>query len=343
MTPTFGGYLRAVSALAPLVGLVSRPEGRANGITAIVRVRGEEEWIVPCVRSIEAFADEIVVLDNGAGPVTRTRLEELAPSFHGRMQIDRCADLNLVQLSNRGLGRAGYRWVIRWDADMVAHTSGAGDIRHLRGYLLGVDRRRYELIHVAAVEVAGDFFHQLPGLRVRHDGQAVVWSRALRYVLIRRTREVSEVEPHDRILRHRRPVHRALEALRTPPYYRIGRWERPAYFHVNVKPARHMLLRHFWLDWIEAVAAGANVSQEAYVARRVAEEWGVRDLAEAERRYMERYCALLVPFDAAACGPYPDLLRAQLDDPRYRLEYRDGIVTGRWERHEGARGAIPTT
>jgi glycosyltransferase involved in cell wall biosynthesis len=310
---TVRGAVRATLAMAPLVGLVPRPEPRPNGITAVVRVRGEEEWIEPCLRSIEGFADEVVVLDNGAGPLTRARVEALRDVFGERLVIERCPELDLVRLSNRGLARARFRWVVRWDADMVAHTSGPADIRGLGAYLRGRDRRRYELVHVAAVEVAGDLRHQLPGMRTRHDGQVVVWSRALEYVINRRTLDPSELEPHDRVLRGPGPVHRALEALRTPPYYRIARWERPAYFHVNVKPPRHMLLRHFWLDWVDAVAGGSPLSHEAYVARRVADEWGVGDLAEAERRYLERYRALLVPFDAAACGPYPELLRPYLE------------------------------
>ncbi len=39
--------LRTVASFAPLVGLVRRPPERPQGITACVRVKGDEEWIEP--------------------------------------------------------------------------------------------------------------------------------------------------------------------------------------------------------------------------------------------------------------------------------------------------------
>jgi hypothetical protein len=78
---------------------------------------------------------------------------------------------------------------------------------------------------------------------------------------------------------------------------------------------RRLLVRRRYARYVDALAGGARVSQEAYAARRVVEEWGVRDLAEAERLYAERYHALLVPFDEATCGPYPELLRPFLGNP----------------------------
>jgi glycosyltransferase involved in cell wall biosynthesis len=278
-----------------------------------VRVRGDEPWIEPSLRSLDAFADEILVLDNGASPETRARLDAISPALGSRLRVDACPDLDLFGVSNRGLEGARFRWVIRWDADLVAHTSGPGDIRRLRDDLLAVEPWRHDLVHVAAIEVAGDLRHQLPHMRIRGDGQVVVWSRALRYVMNRVSVDPADLGAHDRLLRGTRPVRRTLEALRTPRHYRIRRWERPAYFHVNVKAPRHMLLRHFWLEWVDAVVAGSRVSQEAYVRGRVREEWGARDLVEAEERYVDAYRALLVPFDEGLCGEYPELLRPYLD------------------------------
>ncbi len=63
--------IRKVVSLAPLVGLVRRPPARPEGITACVRVKGDEEWIEPSLISIQEFADEILVLDNGASPETQ--------------------------------------------------------------------------------------------------------------------------------------------------------------------------------------------------------------------------------------------------------------------------------
>lgn len=324
--------LRFVASFGPVVGLVSRPEPRPNGITAFVRVRGEEEWIEPCLLSIRDFADEILVLDNGASQETRNVLDRLRAPLGNLLRIEQCPQWDLFQLSNAGLKMARFRWMIRWDADFVAHTNGPGDIRNLRRYLLRLDPRRYFLVYVAASEVAGDLFHQFPDLRVRHDGQVVIWSTEIGYVGIRRTVAVDDLATPDRVLRDGGSVSRALEALRTPCYYRALRWDHPAYFHVNVKSARHMLLRHFWLEWLDASLRGTALTREEYVSRRVQEEWKMPGLAEAEHFYVNAYCKQLVPFDAHRCGPYPELLVPYLREPRYWVEYRDGTIIGRNER-----------
>lgn len=323
--------LRWLVSFAPLMGLAPSPEARPDGISAVVRVRGEEEWIEPCLLSIRGFADEILVLDNGASQETQKALDRLQESVGRPIRLERCPQLDLFQLSNLGLERSRFRWVIRWDADFVAHTSGPGDILNLRRYLLGLDRRRYYLVYVAAVEVAGDLFHQFPDLRVRHDGQAVIWSPEISYVRIRRTVAARQLATPDRVLRDGRHVHRSQEALKTPRYYRVLRWNRPAYFHVNVKSKRHMLLRHFWLEWLDASSRGMTGSQVEYVLRRVQEEWGIADMAQAERACVNAYCKQLVPFDTQRCGPYPELVKPYLCEPRYRVEYRDGMIIGRNE------------
>jgi hypothetical protein len=319
-----GGWARRAMSWAVLAGLGPSPPPRPAGITAMVRVRGDEEWIEPCLRSIRHFADEILVLDHGASRSTREALDAVAAELGPRLRVERHPELDFVALSNLGLGLARFRWTIRWDADFVAHTSGAGDIARLREHLLGLDARRHHLVHVPAVEVAGDLRHQFPGLRIRRDGQAVVWSRHLRYVPVRRTVPPRELAAHDALLRDDRPVRRSFESLRAPRWYAMTEWDRPAYFHVNVKSARHMLVRHFWLEWLEESSRPPTMPLEEYATRRALAEWGVPTLGDAERLYVSEYCRRLVPFDASTCGPYPELLLPFLAKPRYRVERLPG-------------------
>jgi 2-polyprenyl-3-methyl-5-hydroxy-6-metoxy-1,4-benzoquinol methylase len=306
----------------------------------MVRVRGDEEWIEPCLRSVGVLADEIVLLDNGASADTRAAVGRAREALGTPLRILNCAGEDFVALSNRGLGACRFRWVVRWDADFVAHTDGTYSIRRLRDFLLGLSPRRYFLVEIGAAELAGDLAHQFPDLRRRYDGAAVVWSPAIRYVAIQRSAPVERLATPDRVLRAGGSVRRTLETLQTPRYYRVLRWHDPAYLHVNVKSGRHMLHRHFWLEWLDASSRGAPVSWDEYVARRVEREWGCRDPAAAERRYVSAYCQGLVPYDATRCGPYPALLRPYVESPRYRVEYRDGVITGRSELHS-AGGCAP--
>jgi hypothetical protein len=115
--------LRWLCSFAPSFGLVAAPDDRPNGISAIVRVKGEEEWLEPCLLSIRDFADEVVLLDNGAAPATRRTIEAARAVFGTRLRVEECPELDLFEMSNLGLARARFRWTIRWDADFVAHTS----------------------------------------------------------------------------------------------------------------------------------------------------------------------------------------------------------------------------
>lgn len=323
--------LRLVASFAPLVGVVARPEARPNGISALVRVRGEEEWIKPCLLSIREFADEILILDNGASPTTQKALDGLHEHLGEHLQLERCPSLDLFQLSNLGLAKARFRWVIRWDADFVAHTSGKEDIRHLRRYLLELDPRRYYLVYLPAAEVAGDLFHQFPDLRIRHDGQVHTASRWARYVPVRRRLRPSTLASPDRVLREGGRLRITKESLWVPKFYRVLHWKMVTYFHVNVKSARQTLLRHFWLEWLGRNDFQTFPTLESYALAQIRKRWGLNDLDEAAQHFMAHYCRGLVPFDPKRCGPYPELLRPYLAKLKSRVEYRDDQIIGRVE------------
>lgn len=323
--------LRTVTSFAPLVGLVRRPPERPQGITACVRVKGDEEWIEPSLLSIREFADEILVFDNGASPKTQNALHRIRDNLGDLLQLERHSHLDLFQISNLGLEKARFRWVVRWDADFVAHTNGAGDIRNLRRYLLELDSRRYYVVYLSAAEVAGDLFHQFPDLRIRHDGQVHTASCWAEYVPVRRTLNVSALASPDRLLRKEPTFRATLESLRIPKFYRILRPKQVTYFHVNVKSARHTLMRHFWLEWLGQGDFQTFQTLESYALAQICNQWGLSDLEEAAHYFMAHYCQQLAPFDADRCGPYPELLLPYLIQPCYRVEYRDGVITGRCE------------
>ena len=321
--------VRAVASFAPLVGLAPRPEPRPEGISALVRVRGDEEWIEPSLSSLERFADEILVLDNGAAPGTRAAIERAAQALGARLTVERCPEHDLVALSNLGLARARHRFIIRWDADFVGHTSGPGDLAALRRHLLGLDPRRSWLVYVTAAELAGDLEHQFPDRRIRMDGQVHTASARARYVRVEREPRVATLAAPDRVLREGATLPLALESLRVPRDYRILQWRTVAYFHVHVKGDVHLLRRHFWLEWLRRGDPARHPTLDAYALEQVRARWGFESLEAAAPAFVARWCEGLVPFDAAVCGPYPELLAPHLARRRYRVDYRDGRIVGR--------------
>ena len=57
MIRTRGWPLRKILSYAPVLGLVPHPSRRPQGISAVVRVKNEEEWIEPCLLSVSDAVD----------------------------------------------------------------------------------------------------------------------------------------------------------------------------------------------------------------------------------------------------------------------------------------------
>ncbi len=90
-------------------------------------------------------------------------------------------------------------------------------------------------------------------------------------------------------------------------------------------------MRHFWLEWLGQGDFQTFPTLESYAFAQIRNQWGLSDLEEAAHYFMTNYCQQLAPFDAGRCGPYPELLLPYLRQPCYRVEYRDGVITGRRE------------
>jgi glycosyltransferase involved in cell wall biosynthesis len=302
------GSIRFLTSFAPVLGIVAKPETKPNGVTAVVRVRGDEEWIEPSLLSIRDFADEIIVLDNKASTKTLESLDQLKSHLGDLLKCETYHDLDIYQLSNLGLRKAQFRWVVRWDADFVAHTNGKGDIRNLRLHLL-----------------------QLADLRTRSDGQIHTASRWAAYIPVLRRLEVSAVPLPDRILREGSTLKITKESLKVPKFYQILRWNEAIYFHVNVKTAWHTLNRYFWLEWLGQGNFRTYPTLESYTLSQIQDRWGISDPEDAARFFMRHYCQGLDVYHSKLCGSYPELLRPFLERPKYLVQYKDREIIGRTE------------
>ncbi len=330
LSRTLARLVRDVISVAPLASLVRRPPCRPEGVSALVRVAGDEEWIEPCLRSIADFADEVIMLDNGASADALERWAGIARQLAPRARRVECLGRDLPEVANHGLAQSRFRWVFLWDADFVARTEGPASIGRLKAFLARLDPRRYYVVHVRAIELAGDLRHRFPDVRERYDPHVFTASGPARYVWRARTIPPDRAPLSYRPLRERHPAHFKVryDTLTTPKYYRVLRWDEACLFHVNVKNARRTLLRHFWLEWLRSDRA---LGLEAYARQRVREQWGLDDLEAAAERFMAEYCRALERVDEAAIGPYPRALVPHLESPAYRVLYRDGQIVGRTE------------
>lgn len=134
--PLRPGFFRRYLAWAQLRAALA---GRPRRVTAMVRVRDEEEFVEPAVLSIAEVVDHVVLVDNLSRDRTPTILERLAAALPGK--ADRYAyphEIARVGSESRALAAtpddprtsaAYYNWclqrchtpyVLKWDGDMIA-------------------------------------------------------------------------------------------------------------------------------------------------------------------------------------------------------------------------------
>jgi len=298
---------RAFLSHAPAVGLTERPT-RPVGISMIMRIKNEMDWIRPSVESIRSFADEILIVDNGSTDGTYEILEEMAVAGKGLIKLWRRPELDLCDLSNFALAQTQFRWVFRWDGDMVAHTSGKYAISKLRERILSLDARRYYLIYLRHINLSGDLFHQDSEEMVHVEEYIHTYSARAQYIHPGR-----------------------FEAIKVPKYFRILFWYEPYAFHVDVKPAKRTLLRYFWEDWMELKDYQRFPTLEDYVKASIEGEFGTKLWKEAERICIQQTFRDHIRYDSELFGSYPELLQPYLNEQRYSLTYHNDKIVGREE------------
>jgi glycosyltransferase involved in cell wall biosynthesis len=314
MIHTRGRALRRILSHASLLGLVRHPATRRQGITAVVRVKNEEDWIEPCLVSVSEAVDELVVVDNGSTDGTPRILAELQGRLGPGLRLFSRPDLDHVALSNFALAQASYRWVLKWDGDFVARTTGPHAITRLRERILGLPVHRHVHVRLTCVELMGDLWHQCPGYELRHEPFVSVGSPGLRFVKV--VRVLSTPPPGwPRVLRDPgAPFTIHFEDVRVPLYYDVVQWEEPYFFHLQVKKPLRMYMRDCWTDWLENPGLQRRfASLDDYALHRAQRVWPVRTVQEAADLYMTRVRELLVPYSTARFGEHPAILKPYLE------------------------------
>jgi glycosyltransferase involved in cell wall biosynthesis len=300
-------FIRSILSFSPQLGIIPYP-ARPEGISVLMRVKDEADWIKSSVESIKRIADEIVIVDNGSTDGTYEMLEEISSKENALIKLWRRSDLNYCDLSNFALKNASFKWIFKWDGDMIARTSGEYDIAKLRNRILSLNPKRYYIIYLSFVNLAGDLSHQDPNEMVHIEEYIYTYSNSVRYIHPGR-----------------------FEAVKFPKYYHVLFWYEPYSFHVNVKPAHRMLLRYFWEDWMELKDYINFPTLDDYVKAKIQSEFGTTSWDEAQRIIMRKTFSNYIRFDTKVLGPYPDLLRIHLENTKYNMIYENGKITGREE------------
>jgi hypothetical protein len=117
-------------------------KNKKPGISAMVRVKNEEDNILDCLQSISHLADEIVLIDNGSSDLTLKKAQQLQQEsalgekiriFEYPFNVAKCGSEhqetpensvhNLAYYYNFCLSKCSHSCVIKWDADMRLNLS----------------------------------------------------------------------------------------------------------------------------------------------------------------------------------------------------------------------------
>jgi glycosyltransferase involved in cell wall biosynthesis len=283
----------AVSVL-PKLGLKNKPRFHPDGVSFIVAVKDEERWIKPCIQSIQHVADEIIVVDSSVLDNTTKIVQELKAANPKIRHIRfYCESPSAFALSlHVGLVNVSYKWVFKWDSDLVAKSPEA--IKEWVDRLKTLDKDRYYVIDVPRINLEGDLQHQAKLEPFgAYEGRLFTWSPELKYAL--------KDNHYEQLMGD------SIWGQRLPAWFNNLRWHEPYIFHCNIKSPKRMLLRQYWGDYMIKKDSSFQ-SLEEYTAYRVKTDRNLtmEQAIEAKAEEMKPY---LIPYDKARFGELPEVLK----------------------------------
>jgi len=292
--------IKNVVSWAPKLGLMKKPKYHKDGVTFLVAVKDEERWIKPCIQSIQNVADEIIVVDSSVEDSTTKIVESLAASNPKIKHIKfYWGGSNAFALSlHIGLSSATYKWLFKWDSDLVAKSPQA--IQEWINRLKYLDPNRYYVIDIPRINLEGDLNHLSRSLPFgAYEGRLFTWSPELRWAL---KDNYYEQVSGDSIWGHR-----------FPPWFNNLRWHEPYVFHCNIKSPKRSLTRRYWGDYmVNKETRFADLDE--YVAYRVRQDLGL-SVDEAIKETAQLIEKDMIPYDRARFGELPTLLKNISNNP----------------------------
>ena len=295
------------------------------GITAVIAARDEAYAIRFCLQSLIGFVDQIVcAIDTGtrgSQDDTLLAVEEFRERWGGAVGVDVIAMPGALLRDRRdeGLRRSRHEWHLRWDADMVAKTSGPESILPLRERALASDRPR--AISFGRTNLYGDLRHTSIFGPVVDSGEAWLtrFGRPIRYV-----------------------EYRQYDDVRIPLYYAHREEPGRHCFHLaGLKTDDNLIYRFHYFAWRAALAgtsASANpgtTSLEDFARRRNEELFGTNDPRALKFRYQRQLSYQFTRYDPNIYGDYPEVLGPELGGTqRFEVLYRDGRPWSRIDRQD---------
>ncbi|MFC1608341.1 glycosyltransferase [Candidatus Latescibacterota bacterium] len=296
-----------ILCVLPKLSLVPGPSGRKSGISVYICVKNEALWIEPTLRSLAPFVDQFSLVDNGSTDDTVAIIERIASELSLDYVLEILPDADFGTVRETGMQNTTCTWVMRWDGDMVARTSGNETLQRLRDYVLSLDPKIFYAVYFPHVRLEGDLFHQNPEQPIHYEEWIFTYSPKLYHRREGRFREVMY-----------------------PLYYkRVYYWETSSFHIASIYDPVTLINRKYWEIWRKMNDFKRYPELTQYTQERIIEDYGTDSSEDAGVLYMRERFSNLIPFDRDTHGDYPELLKPFLDTVHQRLVYRNGFIVGR--------------
>jgi glycosyltransferase involved in cell wall biosynthesis len=280
-----------------------------RGITAV-------EYTLPfCLQSLINIADQIVIIDNGSTDKSLAKALEFKNQFQNKIQIDiiEMPGALLGDCREAGLKAARYQWHLRWDADMVAKTSGENDILKLREQVLSDNTPR--TIQFSRINLYGDFKHALGKMRDPGEPILMWFNKDIYY------KEYGK-----------------FDTVRVPFYYKQIQETKDYVFHcAGLKSIDNLIHRFHYFSWREfSNTKKINIDYSIFRTKREKYLLGTENKLSIKFRYNRQLTSQFKKIDETTSNDYPEIIYNEIKNNRERfiVEYKDNLPYLRIDRED---------
>lgn len=142
---------------------LSFTSNRKHGLSAMMRVKNEERWILFAIKSILDDVDEIIILLQPCEDKTEKIIKSIKsnkiklfhypfftyPAAFGYSNHPENSIKNLAYYYNYALSKTQYSYVWKWDGDQCAIESRLKELRTI------IDSQKYDIIHYKGYDMSG--------------------------------------------------------------------------------------------------------------------------------------------------------------------------------------------
>ncbi|MEM1606476.1 MAG: glycosyltransferase [Fervidicoccaceae archaeon] len=264
--------------------------GKKNGISAVMCLYNEEDWVKSAMLSLKELVDEYVVVDSSSDR-TPFIAREVAEEHGLNLKLIRIPPGSLAEAKLTGLKNSSYKWILFHDGDMVLYEWAP---RIIREVVESLNPRRHYLVYWKYLLMCGDVHHVCGSEPYHIEHWLVTYSQKLKY----------------KYLDHGGGVH--METLIAPL-----RLYKPIYIDkilgvhlAYVRGPEKIALKYIRLQHRKRLLeyTSSGVSAEEAVVRIAREVYGAQSLKELGEKLINDMVSKLPRYEEAKHGPLPRVL-----------------------------------